>query len=272
MEKYLELEKGKVHYKLSGHGPSVVLLHGFLEDMSIWEYFFKKLSRNYQVLAVDLPGFGKSSVYSSIHTMEFMAGTVNSILEKESINECIVVGHSMGGYVALALAEKYTEKMNGIILFHSHAAADDEQAKLNRNRTIEAVNQNHKGFINSFIPLIFAKENQNKFADNIDALKEIATNTPAEGIMAALKGMRDREDMTQFLSQFSEPVFFIIGKSDSRIQLDKVILQTSLPRNSEALILEGVGHMGIIEAREITFMAIEHFLERDFHFQTLNKN
>ena len=270
MGKYLDLESGKVYYKLRGNGPSIVLLHGFLEDHTIWEHFIRKLSRNYQVLAVDLPGSGKSSVFSTMHTMEFMADTVNFILEKEKISNCIVVGHSMGGYVALALAEKYTKKLNGIVLFHSHAAADDDEARLNRNRTIKAVKNNHKDFINSFIPLIFAEGNQEKFASNIAALKDIAAGTSSEGIIAALGGMRDRKDMSLFLTQFSEPVFFVIGKNDSRIQLDNVIAQTSLPRNCEALILENVGHMGIIEAQEITYLALEHFFERNFYFHSMN--
>jgi len=271
MEKHLTFENGSVFYQIKGNGPSIVFLHGFLEDHSIWNFFVKKLSRNYQVLTVDLPGFGKSSVFGEVHTMEFMAETINLILEKEKIRESIVVGHSMGGYVAMALAEKYPEKLDGIVLFHSHAAADDEQGKINRNRTIEVVNKNHKDFIYSFIPLMFAEENQKTFSKEIAELQKIASFTSAEAVIAALAGMRDRKDQTALLAQFSEPVFFIIGKQDTRIQFEKILEQIPIPKNCEALILEGVGHMGFIEAQEITSLALEHFLERDFYLHTLNK-
>lgn len=271
MEKHLALDNGSVYYTLKGNGPSVVLIHGFLEDHSIWNYFVKKLSPNYQVLTVDLPGSGKSSVFGKVHSMEFMAETINLILEKEKISESIVVGHSMGGYVAMALAEKYPEKLDGIVLFHSHAAADDDQGKINRNRTIDVVAKNHKDFIHSFIPLMFAENNQKIFSKEIAGLQEIASTTSAEAVIAALAGMRDRKDRTEILAKFNVPVFFIIGKNDSRIKIEKILPQISIPKNCEALILEDVGHMGFIEAQEITCMALEHFLERDFYLQALNK-
>lgn len=272
MEKHIKLEKGRVYYYLEGNGPAVVLLHGFLEDHSIWNFFTKILSQNYQVLTIDLPGFGKSSVLGEIHTMELMADTVNLILEKEKITKSIVVGHSMGGYVALSLAEKYPEKMEGIVLFHSHAAADDERGKNNRNRTIEAVKSNHKDFISHFIPLLFAEKNQAHFSNEIAKLREAASNYSAEAVIAALAGMRERKDKTEFLKQFNQPVFFIVGKQDSRIEIDKIVAQISLPKNCEALILENVGHMGFIEEKEITLLALQHFFERNSYFHKLHRD
>jgi len=270
MEKRISLENGSVFYSIEGNGPSVLLLHGFLEDHTIWNYFVSRLSLNYQVLTVDLPGSGKSSVFGKIHSMGFLAEAVNLILEKEKITQSIVVGHSMGGYVALALAEKYPEKLEGIVLFHSHAAADNDEGKINRNRTIEIVRNNHKNFINSFIPLLFAEINQAEYSNEITKLQELAANYTAESVIAALAGMRDRKDQTEMLAQFNEPVFFIIGKQDSRIQFEKIMAQISLPKNSEALILYHVGHMGFIEARENTLLALEHFLERDIYLHTLS--
>ena len=129
MEKHLALEDGTVYYQLKGNGPSIVFIHGFLESHSIWDYFAKEMSYNYQVITIDLPGFGNSSVFAETHTMESMAEIVNKILEKEKIQDCIVVGHSMGGYVSLALAEKYPEKIEGIVLFHSHAEEDSKEDK-----------------------------------------------------------------------------------------------------------------------------------------------
>ena len=271
MEKHLLFNNGSLTYQVKGIGPTLVFLHGFLEDHSIWNYFSEKLSANYQVLTVDLPGFGKSSVFSQNHEMDFMADAVNQILEKEKIRECFVVGHSMGGYVALSLAEKFPEKMEGIVLFHSHAAADDEAGKTNRSRAMEVVKKNHKEFMNGFIPLMFAEENQKLFSEEIKNLQQLASTISAEGVVAALAGMRDRKDQTGFLEKFNGPVLFIIGKQDSRIPLEKILPQISVPKNCEAIILDGVGHMGFIEAREITFLALEHFIERNLYLRTLNK-
>jgi len=184
------------------------------------------------------------------------------VLETENIESCTMVGHSMGGYATLAFAKKYPEKLKGLVLFHSQAAEDDIEAKKNRDRAIEVVKNNHKNFIVDFIPLLFAEENVNKYQNEIAHLKMQAEQTPVTGIYAALAGMRDRDDHFQLLKTIDIPIFFIVGKQDSRISIEKIIPQLRLPKNCEALILDGVGHMGFIEAEEITTEAIKHFADR----------
>jgi len=262
MEKKLLFHEKTIRYTLNGFGPTIVLLHGFLENMDIWESLMHYLEKEFTVVRLDLPGFGKSENIAISHPMPLMADVVNRVLEIENIVECTMVGHSMGGYVALAFAEKYPEKLNGLILFHSQAAADDTEGMKNRDRTIEIVKNNHKEFINAFIPLLFAMENVRKFSSEIAQLKALSEQTSVEGICAALSGMRDRDDHLQSLKSFKFPVFFIVGKQDSRIAMDIILPQLALPKNCEALILDGVGHMGFIEAREITMKAVKHFAER----------
>jgi len=262
MEKVIPFDKGELCYTIEGEGPVVVLLHGFLEDHNIWNTIAKKLSLKNKVITIDLPGFGKSSVFNDIHSMQFMANTVYYVLIEENIDSCVMVGHSMGGYVTLAFAELYPKKVTGIILFHSHAGADDEESKKNRDRTINIVQSDRLGYINSFIQLMFAEKNVKHFEDEIDHLKDRATKTTREGIIAALAGMRDRQDRIGFLKKAEIPVFFIIGKKDSRIPFKKVIAQLEAPQNCEALIIDDVGHLGFIEAEELTYSALEHFVER----------
>ncbi len=259
MEKQLQYEGHRVNYRIDGSGPAMVLLHGFLESLVMWEDFVQALSKMNKVITIDLPGFGKTDVFSGNHSMELMADVVNAVLEEEKINRCILAGHSMGGYVSLAFAKKYGSKLKGLVLFHSHAGADDEQAKINRNRTIEIVKKNHKDFIAAFIPSLFAEENINKFHDKIEEAKAVSLETSAEGIIAALAGMRDREDHTDLLQTLSIPVLFIAGKQDSRIPPEKILPQIVLPKHSEALLLEGVGHMGFVEARKQTLRTLAHF-------------
>jgi pimeloyl-ACP methyl ester carboxylesterase len=262
MEKQVNFLDGHLFYSVKGSGKAVVLLHGFLEDHSIWQRFSDKLSKKYTVISIDLPGFGKSSVFSTIHSMEFMAKAVKHILDVEKVEKCVLTGHSMGGYVSLAFAELYPETLNGLVLFHSQAAADSEEAKRNRDRTIELVKGDHSSFIHAFVPSLFAEKNVKPFAKEIGELRNISAKTPKEGIIAALAGMRDRNDALELISELHIPFYFIVGKQDSRIVLPVVMEQLCLPKNSEAIILDEVGHMGFIEAEEKTYLALESFIER----------
>ncbi|MCB2206908.1 MAG: alpha/beta hydrolase [Bacteroidetes bacterium] len=263
MEKQLQSGTGTIYYTVKGRGPVVLLLHGFLEDHSIWNDFSDQLQNKYTCICIDLPGFGNSDVFAESHPMDFMAGKVNEVLENEKIEKCVLVGHSMGGYVSLAFAKLFPENLRGLVLFHSQAASDNEESKKNRDRTIKIVQQNHTAFIHSFIPSLFAEDHVADFSNEIDALKKIGDKTPAKGIIAALRGMRDRESQLDTLEKLEAPVYFIIGKQDSRIPMETILPQLQLPSNSEALIMDHVGHMGFIEAKEKTFLSLEHFLERN---------
>lgn len=262
MTRQIPFEKGLLNYSAKGEGSAVVLLHGFPEDLTIWDDFSEKLSKKHRVIAIDLPGFGGSSVFEQEHSMDFMANAVYFVLHEEGIEKSIMVGHSMGGYVTLAFAERYPDKLNGIVLFHSQAAADTDEGKINRNRTIELIKTDRLGFIYSFLPLMFAEENVAKLEDEISKLKKMASSASKEAVIAALAGMRDRPDRIKTLTELEIPVYFIMGKKDSRIPINNVLNQLEYPQNCEALILDNVGHMGFIEAPEMTLMALEHFIER----------
>lgn len=264
MEKHLVWQEKKINYTIQGHGPAIVLIHGFPVNLHVWDKFVESFNPNFRMIAVDLPGFGKSSVYDSIHTMTFMAQAVKAVMVAENIVKAVLIGHSMGGYVTLAFAKQYPENLAGIVLFHSHAAADPPGAKANRIRTIEAVKHDHKDFILKFIPSLFAQENVNRFDREIEGLKQLGYEASSEGIIAALKGMAEREDSRGLLKTLTVPVFFVVGKEDSRASLPEIAHQMSLPKNCEGIILEGVGHTGYIEAPEKIFPAIESFCERAY--------
>ncbi len=266
MKKHIKFRGGNLNYRITGQGSGLVFLHGFLEDYTIWNDFADRLSDRFNVIQVDLPGFGKSEVIDDVHTMTLMATAVKHVMDHENMDQCIMTGHSMGGYVTLAFAELFPETLKGLVLFHSHAAADDEQGKQNRNRTIEIVKKDHKNFIISFIPLLFAVENVERFSKEVKLLQKLAIKTSSEAVVAALAGMRDRADRRELLSKLDIPVLFIIGKQDSRISLDTILPQLSLPKNCEAIILDNVGHMGFIEAEGITYASLEHFIERNLDY------
>jgi len=235
-----------------------------LGSLEIWKDFSTVLSKKYRVISIDLPGHGKTENFSETHTMDFMAETVKAVLENLKIEKCVMAGHSMGGYAALSFAEKYTDFLQGLCLFHSHAMPDTPEAKINRERAINAVSLNRKGFINQFISELFAPENLEKLKEYIEDQKEKARQIPKETIIAAQSGMKERSGKINLLTEISVPILFIVGKKDSRIPIDKILVQTILPTHSEVLILGKVGHMGFIEATEETMKTLDCFVNKTF--------
>ncbi|MBK7030270.1 MAG: alpha/beta hydrolase [Bacteroidales bacterium] len=259
MKKELEIDGKKISYYEQGSGSTIVLLHGFIESGQIWNSFAARLAEQFKVVVIDLPGHGESEVLAEVHSMDLMADIVNKVLLQEGIVAAVVVGHSMGGYVALEFARKYPEQLKGIVLFHSQASPDSEEARENRRRTINIVRQNRAGFIKQFIPDLFDQRYVGNYQEEIAGLLEEASKMSPEGIIAAISGMKDRKGGLIFLMNTDKPVLFIIGKQDSRIPYSQVLAQAVIPAHSEVLLLDHVGHMGYIEAPQITLQAIRHF-------------
>jgi pimeloyl-ACP methyl ester carboxylesterase len=259
MDRTIQFNGKRISYETAGNGTAIVLLHGFIESRRIWNDFASKLSEEFKVILIDLPGHGDSEVIAEIHTMSLMAEAVNAVMNDAGVENAVIVGHSMGGYVSLAFAELYPEKVNGVVLFHSQAAPDSEEAKVNRQRTIKIVEQNRAGFIKQFIPDLFNQRLVGNYTDSVKFLIDEASRMTPSGITAAIAGMRDRKGGLDFLNDASVPFLFIVGKQDSRIPSKLVLEQATIPLHAEILILDNVGHMGYIEAPEVTFQGIRHF-------------
>jgi pimeloyl-ACP methyl ester carboxylesterase len=256
----------KIHYTVEGKHKqnTVVLLHGFTESLDIWDDFSAELSVDFKVICVDLPGHGSSECIGESHSMELMADIVKAILDKEFIEECVMIGHSMGGYVTLAFAEKYSSMMKGLGLFHSSALPDTPEGKKNRAKAIEAIEKNHTGFVMSFIPDLFAAGNRESLKDEINVLVERAEKMSKKAIIASQKGMMERKDRRDVLSNADYPVLFIAGKQDTRVPYEKVIEQITLPKDTIALLLHDIAHMGYLESRDKTLYAVKCFIEGAF--------
>lgn len=248
-----------VHYQIKGSGPAIVLLHGFMESLEMWHPFLPSLTKDFSVVMIDLPGHGKSKCFDDVHSMPLMAEQVKKVLAKENISHCTMIGHSMGGYVSLAFGKSYPEYLNGLVLFHSHPDKDTEEAKRNRERTIEIVKKDKAGFISNFVRSLYHEPNRDKLKYKIERQQEIAKKMKPEGIIAALKGMKDRESTVGFLEETNIPVLFIIGKQDSRANHERLLKHIGRPAHSEALILDQVGHMGFHEAEHVTLNTIHSF-------------
>jgi pimeloyl-ACP methyl ester carboxylesterase len=258
----IQFNTKKIFYTDKGKGRTIVLLHGFTESHKIWNYFTKVLSDEFHVVTIDLPGHGKSECIAEVHTMELLSEVVHAVLKKAGIKRCIMIGHSMGGYVTLAFAREYPKKLKGFCIFHSHCFADSPEDRENRNRTIELVRNDKFRFITNFIPNLFPEEVQKKFAKEIGQLVKEAEKMSKEGIIAALEGMKLRMDQTSLLTHTKLPVLFILGLKDSKAPIPKLWEMISLPAHSESLILRDVGHMGYIESPKVTLNAIRQFVQK----------
>jgi pimeloyl-ACP methyl ester carboxylesterase len=264
----INYKNARIAYSDMGQGNVMVLLHGFLESSEIWNKFASQLLKHQcRVIAIDLPGHGQSENIGYIHKMELMADCVKKVIDHLDISDFILIGHSMGGYVSLAFAEKHKSLLKGLILFHSSAKADDKQKKQSRLKAIEVAKQNQSMYVNATIPGLFKAENLEKYKTELEEIKSLAHQTSQQGIVAALEGMRRRKGRQMILRSFNQPVLFIIGKHDQAIPLQKVLPQLTLSYHTEALILEGAAHMGFIEAFEETLSAVKAFTTKIFETQ-----
>lgn len=264
MIKFHRFKEAKIRYSDTGKGRVVVLLHGFLESLEIWEELTLILSKRFRVIAIDLPGHGESESIGYVHSMEQMSQCVKSVLTHLRLRKYILAGHSMGGYVALAFAELYSDNLRGLCLFHSTALADTPEKKEGRERAIAVAKNNRSKFIRELIENLFAQENRKIFKDDIRRVKAIAARTSRRSIIAALEGMKERSNREIILKFAPYPVLFILGKKDTVIPFETMEQQLKLPKKVEVLALGHAAHMGFIENKELTFKALYSFSARCF--------
>ncbi|MDO4229326.1 MAG: alpha/beta fold hydrolase [Capnocytophaga sp.] len=245
------------YYKKIGQGKNIVLLHGFLESSEVWQQIIEKLQDKYCIIAPDLLGHGKTVSIADIHSMEMMAEAVNQILETEKINECILVGHSMGGYVALAFAEKFPQKTKGILLMNSTPLPDSDEKKANRDRVVTAVDNEKTFFVRNAVTNLFSEENKVLMKDKVEQVIKIAMQIPNQGIKAASLGMKNRPDRTAVLKSLHIAKHFIIGREDALIPYNKLI-EIANQVNASYSILNG-GHMSYIENESETIQILNDF-------------
>lgn len=207
----------QIYYTIEGQGPAIVFLHGFLESSTMWDRFMPKIAEGKTIITIDLPGHGKSGCISETHSMELMAEVVQSVLKKNQIDIATLIGHSMGGYVALAFAELYNHKVEKLVLLNSTPAEDSEERKHNRDRAIKIIGQNSEAFISMAISNLFVESEQDQYVLEIQNMKKEANTFPIEGIIAALLGMKNRKDRTFVLKKFSKEKIMVCGLKDPLI-------------------------------------------------------
>lgn len=240
---------------------AIMFLHGYLESLDVWEDFAGLLDKKYRTVAMDLPGHGISQVMGPIHTMDFLADTVVGVLDELEIEKVTLVGHSMGGYVALQTLRRHPERLEGIVLLSSTPNPDSPQKLLDRDREIAMVEGGHKDLLASTAAKNgFASDNLKRMQDEIIFLEEQVLVTEPEGVVALLRGMKEREDGNELLRQSSLPQLFILGKKDNYIPLEVAEQMVADHPQAEVAWLENSGHLGYFEEPEACAQAIRRFM------------
>ena len=242
---------------------TLLLLHGYLESLDVWEDFTRLLSNYFRVVAMDIPGHGISQVMGPEHSMEFLADTVAGVLDELEIERATIVGHSMGGYVALAFAERHANRTEGVVLLHSTPYADSEEKKKNRQREISLIRSGKKELLAHTAPEAgFAIENRNRFRTEIEDLQQTVYLTEDAGIIALLNGMIERKAQSEMLHALNKPILFILGRRDCYIIAETADKMVAEHPEAEVVWLDNSGHMGFIEEAQKCASALLDFVSR----------
>ena len=249
---FIPYQGAPVYYQMSGAPsllPPLVLLHGFLEDSRMWDGMISSFESNGLVVRIDLPGHGKSGCFGSTHTMEEMADAVQKVIDFLGLEKPIVLGHSMGGYVALAYAENY-EHLGGLGLFFSTPYADSLERQIMRERSERLVTNYKDDFIRTAIPQLFSEDLRAIFAEQISKQVEYSLEMNVEGIIAAIRGIKSRTDKTHLLAQppyalKPNNIGVFVGETDTIVPFEKTKKWINLPGIGFKFISKH-GHMGQI--------------------------
>jgi pimeloyl-ACP methyl ester carboxylesterase len=258
----LEFKKSNIHYSVSGKGSTIVLLHGFLETIEMWHTLIPELSKHHHVVAIDLLGHGKTDCIGYVHTMNNMADAVLQVLNHLKVEKAKFIGHSMGGYVALALAEKEPQLFTGLCLMNSTFEADDKERKILRTRAIKMAHTNYKNLIRMSFANLFAPKSKEKYQLDYEKALGLALKTPVQGYIAAQEGMKLRPNRFEVFKKLKGKQLIITGQKDSLIDSKKIHF---LIKNTGIKFEElSEGHMSHIENKSALSYSIRRFIEKKF--------
>ncbi len=255
--------KGRnIAFSVRGKGVPVLFLHGFCEDSSIWDDFTPGITEaGNRVICVNLPGFGASEPLAGETSIEEMARAVLAVADHLELKKFILIGHSMGGYVGLAISELAGGRLAGLGLFHSHPYADSEEKKAGREKGVAFILKFGPSlFVKQLMPTLFAPEFAAGNIFLVDKLILRASQYPQAGILNALEAMKNRPDRSDVLAAAAFPVLFILGEKDQAIPRELDHRQTTLPQVAVVHVLDKSGHMGMLEAPAATRKICEEFI------------
>lgn len=263
MEKQLTFQNKQLRYQVLGEGVPVMLVHGFGEDSTVWDRQLPQLQQRFTIILPDLPGSGRSALTADV-SMDNMAVSLNAILEQEGIEQVTMLGHSMGGYVTLAFAEKFPDKLRAFGLVHSTAYADSEEKKANRRKGIEFMRKHgSEEFLKTSAPNLFSTQTKEENPGLADEVVRRYKNLDVSALAAYYEAMMARPDRTAVLKTFTRPVLFLAGEHDTTIPYDQVVQQSGLPLVSYLHVLHRSGHMGMWEEPNECTLILEEYVKNN---------
>ncbi|MFD1141691.1 alpha/beta fold hydrolase [Larkinella insperata] len=235
--------------------PVIVLIHGHGVNASIWDGVYDNLSADFSIVKPDF------SAHTGHESIDAYAEEVFSQLQTSQIQSSVLIGHSMGGYIALAFAEQHPEMVKGLVLINSTAFADDEAKKQSRQKAIETMEQNGAGaFIEQTVPKMFGESYTQSQSEGVKKQVEVFSALPAEALIAGVKAMASRQDRTHVLKEASFPVLLIAGQEDQIIPFAKSQELFEAAPQARTVVLEKAGHLGMIESPDEVIQAIREFV------------
>jgi pimeloyl-ACP methyl ester carboxylesterase len=261
VKKYIDWNSIRIYAQTFGRPQrnTLVLLHGYCEDQSIWQHLMPKLA-GMRVVLIDLPGFGKSQPLPQSANLDAYAEAIATVLDTLNIQQAILIGHSLGGYVAMRFADKYSHRLYGFGLINSHPLADTPEKQAARNKTIQLIKDGGKSaFVRQLIPGLFKPDFSDK--EQITALVKAAQKGPDAGIIQAAEAMRDRPDQTHVLKQAKIPVLMLLGTDDHLVSREMRDTFIHLPEIAQVEIVPHVAHMAMFEAAEFTANVLGKFVQ-----------
>jgi 2-succinyl-6-hydroxy-2,4-cyclohexadiene-1-carboxylate synthase len=259
-----------LNYQIKGNGKeTLVLLHGFMENLSIWSDMEPHLSENFSLLKIDLPGHGQSGIISEVQTMELMAEEVKKVLDHQNLQKVHLLGHSMGGYISLGFAEKYPEYLKSLTLFFSSYLADDTEKKEQRIKSYRIIKDAFPHYVRAGIPNLFNPNERDILEGKIETALEVALSTNNMGALASVKGMVERTDKKHVLENLDVKILVLAGKHDNAVKTETMIKHLPDRTNIKSYILD-CGHNGHWEkpsiCAEIINMELLHNLPKHLVF------
>lgn len=249
INKQFNYESSNLFYRKSGTGPFVLLLHGFGEDSTVFESINDELKQHATLLIPDLPGSGKSELLkTSLFTIDSLAHAMKAMLDREQVSSCIILGHSMGGYIALAMAELFPRLLKGMGLIHSTAYADSYERTQKREQAIAFIqSKGVDAFLRLSLPGLFAQKFRENHPEVIQALITSGQSFSADALIGYYHAMIQRPDRTHVLKNLTYPVVLVIGNHDELIPAQDLLFQATLLRQPIVHRITAAGHMSMLE-------------------------
>lgn len=237
---------------------TLVLLHGHGMDDALWDEVVPLLNGEFTIVRPNV------SLLTNCHTMEAYADELHRLLMASQIDKFTLIGHSMGGYISLAFAEKYPEMLEGFGLFHSSALADNEAKKEQRNQMAELLRgEGAETFLRRTAPNLFGQSYKDTHPEEVEKFIQRYGKLPAEALAVGMEAMRDRPDRTHVLAELPFPIIFIVGMDDQVVPFETVMEQARFPKKIFPFVLADAGHLGMVERPEASARILRWYLGQE---------